>query len=43
MLFFSVVGAGEIIEVGDQVVGFKKGDRIISNFDPTHLYGPSRS
>ncbi|CAF4885102.1 unnamed protein product, partial [Rotaria sp. Silwood2] len=37
------VGAGEIVEVGDQVIGFKKGDRVISNFDPTHLYGPSQS
>ncbi|CAF3389543.1 unnamed protein product [Rotaria sp. Silwood2] len=36
-------GAGEIVEVGDQVIGFKKGDRVISNFDPTHLYGPSQS
>ena len=36
-----ILGAGEIVEVGDQVVGFKKGDRVISNFDPTHLYGTS--
>jgi NADPH:quinone reductase-like Zn-dependent oxidoreductase len=42
-LKFLSIGAGEIIEVGDQVIGFKKGDRVISNFDPTHLYGPSRS
>jgi NADPH:quinone reductase-like Zn-dependent oxidoreductase len=25
------------------VIGFKKGDRVISNFDSTHLYGPSRN
>jgi len=37
------LGAGEIVEVGDQVIGFKKGDRVISNFDPTHLYGPLQS
>ena len=36
-------GAGEIVDIGDQVIGFKRGDRVISNFDPTHLYGPSRS
>ncbi|CAF4653556.1 unnamed protein product [Rotaria sp. Silwood2] len=33
----------EIIKVGDKVIRFKKGDRVISNIDPTHLYGPSRS
>jgi NADPH:quinone reductase-like Zn-dependent oxidoreductase len=38
-----ILGAGEIIEVGDRVIGFKKGDRVISNFDPTHLYGPSEN
>lgn len=35
-------GAGEIIEIGEQVIGFKKGDRVISNFDPGHLYGSNK-
>ena len=25
------------------MIGFKKGDRVIANCDPTHLYGPSES
>ncbi|CAF3386221.1 unnamed protein product [Rotaria sp. Silwood2] len=43
VLFFQCVGDDEIIKVGDKVIRFKKGDRVISNIDPTHLYGPSRS
>lgn len=34
--------AGEVVEVGSAVAGFKVGDRVISNFDPSNLYGPQR-
>jgi len=32
--------AGEVIEVGSAVEGFRIGDCVIGNFDPTNLYGP---
>lgn len=32
--------AGEVIEIGSAVEGFRIGDRVIGNFDPTNLYGP---
>jgi len=31
--------AGEIIQVGDLVTGWKVGDRVSSNFSPDYLYG----
>ncbi|POM69194.1 NAD(P)-binding Rossmann-fold containing protein [Phytophthora palmivora] len=33
-------GAGVIVEVGSAVDDFKLGDKVISNFDVTNLYGP---
>ncbi|RDW67445.1 zinc-dependent alcohol dehydrogenase family protein [Aspergillus mulundensis] len=34
--------AGEIIQVGDGVVDFSKGDRVLTCFDLNRLYGPSK-
>lgn len=31
--------AGEIVQVGDLVTGWKVGDRVSSGFAPDHLYG----
>jgi NADPH:quinone reductase-like Zn-dependent oxidoreductase len=33
--------AGDIVEVGDLVTKFTKGDRVVACFDQTRLYGPS--
>jgi NADPH:quinone reductase-like Zn-dependent oxidoreductase len=35
-------GSGEIVKVGSHVTEFQVGDRVINNFDPTHLYGVRR-
>lgn len=35
-------GSGEIVEVGEGVSGFQKGDKVIGSFDITHQYGPQR-
>lgn len=32
--------AGEVVEVGDNVTEWKKGDRVTANFDQENLYGP---
>lgn len=32
-------GAGEVVDIGAAVSGVKKGDRVIGNFNLTHLYG----
>ncbi|ETW85134.1 quinone oxidoreductase 10 [Heterobasidion irregulare TC 32-1] len=32
--------AGEVVSVGEGVAGFKVGDRVSANFDPTHFFGP---
>lgn len=32
--------AGDVVQVGDRVEGFAKGDRVISSFDLKTLYGP---
>lgn len=34
--------AGEIVEIGSKVEGFKVGDRVVASFDPTNLFGPQR-
>lgn len=33
-------GAGVVVEIGSAVDGFKLGDKVITNFDVTNLYGP---
>ncbi|KAE8152643.1 hypothetical protein BDV25DRAFT_150793 [Aspergillus avenaceus] len=33
-------GAGEVVEVGPKVAGFKKGDKVITLFNQLHQYGP---
>lgn len=35
--------AGEIVQVGSHVEGFKVGDRVIASFDGTNLYGPQKN
>lgn len=34
--------AGDIIEVGEDVRGFQKGDRVVISFDLNNLYGPQK-
>ncbi|KAL4901187.1 hypothetical protein BDW74DRAFT_187843 [Aspergillus multicolor] len=34
--------AGEIVQVGDGVVDFTNGDRVVTTFDLNRLYGPSK-
>ncbi len=36
-------GAGEVISVGDAVIDFKPGDRVVASFDLVNLYGPRKS
>ena len=31
--------AGEVLEIGDRVTNWKKGDRVCANFNPEHIYG----
>lgn len=33
--------AGEIVQVGEGVQGWKLGERVTANFDQGHLYGPA--
>lgn len=33
--------AGEVVEVGDKVTGWKVGERISAVFDQGHMYGPA--
>ncbi|KAJ5801961.1 uncharacterized protein N7503_004411 [Penicillium pulvis] len=35
--------AGDIIETGEGVSGFEKGDRVVIAFEPTTLYGPIKT
>jgi NADPH:quinone reductase-like Zn-dependent oxidoreductase len=35
--------AGDVVEVGDGVQGFSKGDKVIATFDIATLYGPIRN
>jgi NADPH:quinone reductase-like Zn-dependent oxidoreductase len=35
--------SGEIIKLGSSVIDFEIGDRVITNFDPEHLYGHARA
>jgi NADPH:quinone reductase-like Zn-dependent oxidoreductase len=35
--------AGNIVEIGDGVSGFERGDKVIVAFDPTTLYGPMKN
>ncbi|KAJ9491855.1 hypothetical protein VN97_g1399 [Penicillium thymicola] len=35
--------AGDIIEVGEGVTGFAKGDKVVAAFDPATLYGPIKN
>lgn len=35
--------AGDIVETGEGVSGFKRGDKVIVSFDPTTLYGPIKN
>lgn len=33
--------AGEVIAVGEEVTGWKAGDRVCANFSTEHLHGPT--
>jgi NADPH:quinone reductase-like Zn-dependent oxidoreductase len=35
--------SGDIVEIGEGVTGFAKGDRVVASFDPVTLYGPIKS
>ncbi|KAJ5645903.1 hypothetical protein N7490_002275 [Penicillium lividum] len=35
--------AGDIIEIGEDVFGFKEGDKVVVAFDPLTMYGPIKS
>jgi len=35
--------AGDVVEIGEGVSGFKLGDKVIVAFDPTTLYGPIKN
>lgn len=35
--------AGDIIETGEDVSGFEKGDKVVIAFEPTTLYGPIKT
>ena len=35
--------AGDIVEVGEGVTGFAKGDKVVAAFDPATLYGPIKT
>ena len=35
--------AGDVVAVGDEVVGLAEGDKVITAFDPTSVYGPIKS
>ncbi|KAL4899927.1 hypothetical protein BDW74DRAFT_183247 [Aspergillus multicolor] len=35
-------GAGDIVDVGDGVMEFRKGDRVVINFNIKHLYGTAK-
>lgn len=35
--------AGDIVEVGEGVIGFAPGDRVVAAFDPATLYGPIKN
>jgi NADPH:quinone reductase-like Zn-dependent oxidoreductase len=35
--------AGDVVEVGEGVVGFAPGDRVVAAFGPAILYGPSKN
>lgn len=36
-------GSGTVVEVGEKVVGLKKGDNVIGNFDASNIFGPQKT